>query len=108
MRSSSASGPEICCGELESRFDHLVGKTELAVELQGPRLHCQRSRGRAGFGRSVDDAHPDAEPGEPESEREAGRSGADDENLGVHPGKLTPVASTSSDHGVMTIQNSRQ
>ena len=77
-------GPEIRPRKLEAGLDHLAGETELAIELQRPRLDRQSAGGRPGLGRPVDDADPDAQPGEPESEHEARRTGADDEDFGVH------------------------
>src|SRR5207249_10098622 len=96
VRGSSASGPEICCGEHQARFDHFVGDTELAVELQRPRLNRQRTRSGPWFGRFVDDADPDAEPGEPESEHQTGRAGADDEDFRVHT-RSSEVGSRTSE-----------
>ena len=39
VRRPLASRPQIRGGEPEAGGDHLVGETELAVELQRPRLH---------------------------------------------------------------------
>src|SRR5207302_2091951 len=83
VRDLPRSGPEVRCRKHETRFDHLAGETELAIELQRPRLHRQSARGGPGLGRLVDDANPDAEASEPQREHEAGRTGADDENFGV-------------------------
>src|SRR5205807_1650817 len=89
VRRPGASGPEIRGGELESRADHFVREAELPVELQRPRLHRERTRRAARSIGLVDDANPDPQPGQPESEHEAGGSGADDENLGFHAANLT-------------------
>src|SRR5438105_13489517 len=83
VRGSGASGPKIRRGEDETCLDHCVGEAELAIVLERARLHGQRSRGGAGLGGLVDDADADAQPGEPESEDEASRTGADDEDFGV-------------------------
>ena len=50
VRRPSASGPEICRGEHQARFDNFVGEAELAVELQRPRLNGQRTGSGAWFG----------------------------------------------------------
>ncbi len=90
VRGLLSPGPEICRGELEPRRHHLLGETELAIQLESARLQRHRARGRARLGALVDDANPDAEPGQPESEHEAGWTRADDEDLGVHVRKLIP------------------
>ena len=88
VRRLPGSGPEVRCGEHQPGFDDLIGEAELAVELQRARLQRQRARSGAGLGSLIDDAEPDAEPGEPESEDEARRAGADDEHFGVHASDL--------------------
>src|SRR5207244_6804328 len=88
VRRLPASGPEVRCGEHQPGFDDLIGEAELAVELKRARLQRQRARSGAGLGSLIDDAEPDAEPGEPESEDEARRAGADDEHFGVHASDL--------------------
>ena len=65
-------------------LDHGVGEVELAVEFERARLNGQGARGRAGLRRLVDDAHLDAELGEPERQDETGRAGADDQNIRIH------------------------
>src|SRR5439155_25518787 len=88
VRGLPGSGPEVRCGEHQPGFDDLIGEAELAIELQRARLQRQRARSGAGLGSLIDDAGPDAEPGEPESEDEARRAGADDEHFGVHASHL--------------------
>jgi hypothetical protein len=77
-------------------LDHFVRKTELVVEFQRPRLHRERARSAARSSGLVDDANPDPQPGQRESEHEAGGSGADDENLGVHPANVTAASTRGS------------
>ena len=60
---------------------HGIGEVELAIEFERPRLHGQGTGGRAGLGSLVDDADPDPELGQPERENQAGRSGADNQNV---------------------------
>src|SRR3989454_189265 len=96
VRRSPASSPEVRRGEHQPRFDQLVGETELAVELQRSRLHCERPRSAAGSSGLVDDANLDPQTSKPESEHEAGGSCADDENLGVHAASLTEASTRSS------------
>ena len=76
--------PQIDRGNLVAVLHHEVGEVELPVEFEGTRLNRQGARGRAGLRRLVDDAHLDAELGEPERQDEAGRSGTDDQNVTVH------------------------
>ena len=96
VRRPGAPGPEIRGAELESRVDNFVRETELAVELQRPRLHRERSRSVTRSSGLVDDANLDPQPSQPESEHEAGGSGADDENLGVHAANLTESSARSA------------
>jgi hypothetical protein len=88
VRRLPASRPEIRRGEHEARFDDFAGETELAVELQRPRLHRHRARGRAWLCGLVDDADPYAQLCEPESEHQTGRARANDENVGVDTRQL--------------------
>ncbi len=61
--------------------DHRVGEIELAVEFERAGLHRQGARGGARLCGLVDDAHPDAELGQPKRQHEPGRPGADDQNV---------------------------
>ena len=63
---------------------YVVDDAELPVKLQRARLHRKRPRRLARAGIHVDDADVDAEPRQPERQSEAGRPGADDENLRTH------------------------
>ena len=76
--------PQIDRGNLVAVLHHELGEVELPVEFEGTRLNRQSTRGRAGLRRLVDDAHLDAELGQPQRQDEAGRAGADDQNVAVH------------------------
>ncbi|RWX64036.1 hypothetical protein EN780_22010 [Mesorhizobium sp. M4B.F.Ca.ET.089.01.1.1] len=65
------------CGE------HVVDDADLAVELQRAGLDRERARGLAGSGGLVEDAHRHAEPGQPQRQRQAGRTGAGNQDLGL-------------------------
>ncbi|MOA28833.1 hypothetical protein D3C78_1498060 [compost metagenome] len=54
---------------------------ELAVQLQGARMHHHGARSRARPAGLVDDAHRNPLPGEPERKHQPGGAGADDENV---------------------------
>ena len=65
--------------------DEFVGKAHLLVKLQRARMHGHGARGLAGAAVAVDDAKRHAMAGQPQGEHEAGRAGADDQDLGgVH------------------------
>jgi hypothetical protein len=57
--------PQVDRGNLVAMLHHEVGEVELPVEFEGTRMNREGARGRAGLRRLVDDAHPDAELGEP-------------------------------------------
>ena len=63
---------------------HLVGKSDLAVEFERPRMHGQGTRGLAGRRAAIDDAKPHAELAEPQRQHQAGRPGTNDENVRLH------------------------
>jgi hypothetical protein len=79
-----APHPYIDGGNLVTMLHHKVGEVELAIEFEGTRMNRQGTRGRAGLGGFVDDAHLDTELREPERQNETGRAGADNENVTVH------------------------
>ena len=62
-------------------LDNGVGKVELPVKLERPRLNGERSRRRAWRLGLVEDPHLGAELRQPEREHQPGRSGADDQNV---------------------------
>ena len=90
----------LTAGTLWPRGDHGLGEIELPVELERARLDRQRPRGRAGLGRLVDDAHLDAELGQPKRQDEAGRAGADDQNVAIQfcPPTLSSMTSNETLH----------
>src|SRR5256885_5622769 len=105
MPRSPSTRPEIRGGKLETRLDHLVGESELAIELQGPHLDGESPGGRAWLLRLVDDADANAKSREPDREHEPGRSGSDDEDLGVHTRLLLvhfALQVATSAHGATT------
>ena len=76
-----AAHPDVDGRELEAAVDDLVRKTDLAIELERTRVHRERARRGPRLGRLVDDPDVGAHALEPERQDQAGRAGADDENL---------------------------
>jgi hypothetical protein len=70
---------------------HGVGKVELAVEFERPRLNRQGPRGGPGLCRLVKDAHHDPELGEPERQDQPSETGTNDQNLTVRHFVLYPL-----------------
>src|SRR5262249_36417083 len=83
-----APDPEVRDDKADPALHHGRRKADLLVELEGPRLHRERARGRAGLRGLVDDPDFHAQPRQPQGENEAGGSGADDQH-----GRLTHGAS---------------
>src|SRR5262252_6656349 len=73
--------PQIDRRDLVAMFDYSVGKVELPVEFERPRLNRQGARGRAGLCRLVEDADLNPELAEPKRQDEAGGTGPDDQNV---------------------------
>jgi hypothetical protein len=73
--------------QLDAERHGFVGEPELLVELQRPRLHDHGPRRLAGAIIFVDDAKWNAMAGQTQGQHEAGRSGADDEDLGGKHGR---------------------
>ncbi len=84
--------PKVDGGDLVTQGQDGVGEIQLAVELEGPGLDRQGSRGRAGLRGFVDDPARYAEPGQPQSQDEAGGTGTHDQNVAVF--RHTRVAPT--------------
>ncbi|GAB3784108.1 hypothetical protein GCM10028797_12620 [Dyella agri] len=79
----AASDPQIDAGNLDATADNRIGQADLPVKLQRARLHRQGARGASCFGGLVDDPYGNAEPGQPQRQHEAGRTGAGDQHVGV-------------------------
>ena len=76
--------PKIDGGDLVARRDHGLGEIELAVEFERAGLHRQSARGRTRLGGLVDNAHIDAELGQPKCQHQTRRARADDKNIASH------------------------
>ncbi len=63
--------------------EHVLDDADLPMELQRPCLDGQRTRGFAWTGRLVEDADRHAESRQPERERQPGRPGTGNEDLGL-------------------------
>src|SRR5262249_14861781 len=61
-----------------------VDDAEVRVDLERAGLHTERSRLARRADMAVDDPHPDATPRELVGEHQAGRTGADDQDVGIH------------------------
>jgi len=64
--------------------DHRVGNPQLTVEFERARMNHHCPRGRARTSRLIDDAAVYAKALEPERQDQAGRAGADYEDLLLH------------------------
>ncbi len=87
-----AAHPEIDGAEFEPVAQDDVGEADLAIELEGPRLHGERPRRGPGLRRLGDDAQPHTEPREKQGEHQPGRAGADDQNLRIVQRHAEPPA----------------
>ncbi len=76
--------------EPEAAGDDVVGDAELAVELEGAGLDGHRAGRLARAGVSVDQAERTPRPRQPEGEDQAGRAGADDQDVAVHAVRSVP------------------
>ncbi|MNC75087.1 hypothetical protein D3C75_1265650 [compost metagenome] len=56
-RGGFAFDPEISRGHFVASFQDGCGQVQLAIQLQGPRLHREGSGGGAGADGFIDDAH---------------------------------------------------
>ena len=82
-RQPPARHPEVRRSDLSPAFDHRLGQANLAVKLEGSRLHGQRARGRSRLGRFVDDPHAHTKPREPQGQYQSRRPRANDQDFGV-------------------------
>ncbi|MNN24150.1 hypothetical protein D3C81_1375700 [compost metagenome] len=67
---------------------HGVGEVQLPVQLEGARLHRQRSRRGTGRGGLVDDPHAHAQFAQPQGQHQPGGAGADDQNVAAVHGPV--------------------
>ena len=86
-RGPGTSDPEIDAPGFDAVPGHRIRDPDLAVELERARLDAQGTGGGSRLGILVDDPYPDTEPREPQGERQAGGTGADDEHARSCPGR---------------------
>src|SRR4051812_10796297 len=79
---SAPASPQIGGPRHDAGRDDIVGKTELAIELQRARVHAKGARVRRDVVVAVDDANADAESRQHERKHQPRRPRADDEDLG--------------------------
>src|SRR4029450_1665655 len=82
-------GPEIRAGGALTELESSIDDAELRVDLEGARLHAERSCLLRRPGMSVDDERRDTAPGELIGKHEPRRPRADDQDFGVHPSSVT-------------------
>ena len=70
-------------GDRDAAGDQLLGGAQLVQHLQGAGVHDGGAGGVGALGQPVEDDEVDAGGGEGDGEREAGRAGADDGDLGA-------------------------
>src|SRR3982751_5583748 len=79
---SAPASPQVGGLRHDAGRDDVVGKTELAIELQRARVHAKGARVRRDVVVAVDDANADAESRQHERKHQPRRPRADDEDLG--------------------------
>src|SRR5579862_367908 len=78
-----ARHPEIRCDDFSPALDDGVSQIHLTIQFKRARLHRQRARGGPRLLGLVDDSHAHAHTCQPQGQYQAGRPGADDQNVGV-------------------------
>ncbi len=64
-------------------LDHGIGKVELLIEFECPRMDAQRAGGRSGLRCFIDDARPNPEFAQPERKHQTGRTRPNYQNIVV-------------------------
>ncbi|SPO55911.1 protein of unknown function [Pseudomonas sp. JV551A1] len=83
---------------------HWLGQTELAIKLQRAGLNSHGARSFARPTALVDDPYGDALPVEPKSKNQPGRTGSDNENVGLRH----DLTSNINDSGFINVLGSAQ
>jgi hypothetical protein len=81
MRGFSAFHPKIYGGNFASALYNFVRKTNLIVKFQRARLHGECARSRSRLGSFINDSDAHAQVGEPQSEHQASRARANDQDV---------------------------
>ena len=92
-----ALDPEVGPRDLDAAIDERAGHPQLPVKLQRASGDGQGTGGGPRLGGLIDDAHGDAEPGQPERQHEPGGARPDDQDRDVGPRTLRAIAIDS--HG---------
>jgi hypothetical protein len=67
-----------------AELDGPLGQSHLGVDLQRARLHAERAGLQRRAGMAIDDLRAQAATRELVGEHQAGRAGADDQDIGLH------------------------
>ena len=84
MRHAAPLRPDGCAGAALAEFQRAADDAELGVNLQGAGLNAKRPALHGRSGVTVDDLDAHAAPYELVGEHEAGRAGADDQDVRIH------------------------
>ncbi len=76
--------PYIAAGGAGTQRECLIDDAHLGIDFHRARLHRHRTRLLRRAGMAIDDARLHAAPGKLVGEHQAGRAGADDENVDIH------------------------
>ncbi len=80
----AALRPHGCAGASLAELQRAVDDAELGVDLQGTGLHAERAALLGGPGMPIDDLDAHAAPHQLVGEHEAGRAGADNQDVRIH------------------------
>ena len=95
----AALRPQVGAGGALAELERLVRDAQLRVDFQRARLHAQRPGLQRRPGVPVNDLRSHAAATELVGKHQSGRSGADDQHIGLH-GNLSSVEVERDDHGV--------
>src|SRR5262249_2849560 len=105
-RHAASLGPEVGPRAALAEVERPVDDPESRVDLQGPRLHAEPPRLARPPGVPVDDHRANAAPTELVGEHEPGRSGPDDQDIGVHRLLATASREVPQSFAMMRFPNS--
>ena len=85
--------PDVGAGRAFAEFERAIDDAKVGINLQRARLHAQRPRLQGRPRMPVDDMYAHAPPNQLVRKHEAGRAGADDEDVSVHMDYLCDMPS---------------
>src|SRR5215469_4345620 len=101
-----ASDPQIDSRNLMAALDHGIGKVELPIEFECPRMDGQSAGSRSRLRCFVDDARLNPEFAQPERKDQTGRTRPDYQNIAVRHPMLHQTGDSPSREGLRSSPRS--